>query len=412
MERVNTTGVLTASDGPDLLNKIRDNIADVGWTILDDRISEDNYIVIYSEGSDKNNDRLPCYVRCRQSTTYLIFDVFIYWNHTTHVGYSFTGYSSPTYTGTNSMGVSCDSTTYNTLEIKGNVDFLWFNLYRPSNTTRSVHYICRIDNPTWDYIGEWQEATSPGSSITVQLRPGDPEKLKVGSEYRIISPEGHVDISTVMAKEVGYDQITLHSANYTLVSGTKIGSHPFPWISVGKANNTMNTQYLSKIITNSYSTTVSVGVVTSFTRAINGQTYSNDYYNHDEVTLQPLLFYDSYGSVGSSSYVQYCNLNPMVYGTIIGINQLDVGTTSTSSLDSLIDDNKSWVTDVFKDMAVILTTGEQQETLRFIESNTADTLNIAPDFSTTVSGGVAFTICEAFYVLDNKPTTFLAIKAL
>lgn len=412
MERVYSTGVLTASDGPDLLNKIRDNIEDIGWTIYDDRISEDNYIVIYSPGSDKNNDRLPCYVRCKQSTTYLLFDVFIYWNATTHLGYCFTGYSTPTTYSTSSMGVSCDSATYNTLEIKGNIDFLWFNLYRPSNALRYVHYICRIDNPTWDYIGEWQESTSPGSSVTVQLRPGDSEKFKVGSEYRIISPEGHVDISTIMAKEVGYDQITLYTTNYTLVSGTKIGSHPFPWLSVGRANNTMYVQYLFKATTNSYSTTTSIGASLSYSRAINGQTYNNDYYNHDEVTLQPFIFFDTYGSIGSSSYVQYCNLNPMVYGTIIGINQLDVGTTSTSSSGSLIDDNKSWVVDVFKDMAVILTTGEQQETLRVIESNTVDTINITPDFSTTVSGGVAFTICEAFYILDNKPTTFLAIKAL
>jgi len=415
MERIYSTSGLTATNGKDILNVIANNISTLGWTVIDDQITASSYVVVYSEGHTKNNNRLPCYVRFKHGTTFIQMQKFVYWDSSAHAGFGMVSINTPTSApaGTD-VGAMCDQTTYNNLSLRGNKDFLQVTITRPSTNITYSSIILRIDNPMWNYIAEWQSATAAGLDTVVQLKSGEAVQFKIGSSYRIVSPVGYITKANVVAKDLNANTITLNSTPYPLVSGTKIGSYPFPWISMGTPNNAVLKYALSYATVDHYSSTTNAGTAITGAKGLVNQTYNNDMHNHGgEISLFPFLFYESaYGSFGTSSYLQYYNTSPINYGDVMGINNVDAGTVSSATSTQLTDSNKSWVVDVFAGHSVIITSGEQQEVLRYIVSNTADTLTVTPSYTPTISGGVTFTICEAFYVLTNKPETFMAIKAI
>lgn len=416
MERVYSTTSLTATSGKDILNVIRDNAATVGWTVVDDQIEASSYVVLYSDGHTHNNGRLPCYVKCRHSTTFLMVDMWLYWDSAAHVGKGVMNVTGATTFGATSIGMLCDATTVNYINIKGNKDFIWFAVVRPSTSLIYNCCVLRIDNPMWDYIGEWQSDTSAGTNVVVQLGENQAALFRVGSTYRVISPVGHIDTAVVSNKDNVSDTITLGPLTYALPSGTLVGSYPFPWVSMGTAAIPVGTNSPMGVTYNTGTAYLATTALTNLIsldcgKGIQCQTTGNDWHNHNEVSLVPFTFYELGGGVhGTSSYIHYCD-----YGSpedTIGINQLDTGSITTGTVSSFTDTNKAWNVDVLKGMAVIFTSGEQEETIRYIESNTVDTIIMDPDLPTVISGGVSYAVCEAFYILSDLPYANLAIRAV
>lgn len=414
MERIYKSDTVIAANSADLIVKIRDNINITGWVVIDDQASASNYIVVYSNGYEKNNNRLPCYVKIRSNgSTYVAIDLWIYWDASSHVGHGFIGYGSPTTYSSYGACILTNSSNTNSISISGNKDFLYLDSTRTSNVKRYTCMVARLDNIMWDYIGVFQSTTLADTNAVAQLGSGESVNFKIGSEYRVVSPEGHIDKVVVTNKDISNDRLTLNFTHYTLISGTRIGSCPFPWVC--KASSSKYIWALNTSIDYKYSSTNAVSITgqTSIAKAFNNQIYNNDWYNHNDISLFPYQYYESgYGTLGNSSYLQYCRVDSLNSGDIIGINELDSGSVSSATTTQLVDNNKSWAINSLSGTSVIITSGEQDEVTRYITANTATAITFDPEINPTISGGVTFTICEAFYMLDSVPFNYSAIKVL
>jgi hypothetical protein len=405
MERVYTINdTVVGNDG--ILTFIRDNISELGWTVVDDRISASNYVVVYSDGHETN--RLPCYVKFRHNNgTYFQVDIWMYWDSSAHTGINCFNRSSSN--NDDNCGTYCDAATNNSVKIMGNKDFIYGEVFRSSNSETAGFIVSRITDPTWDFLGEFQATVSGGLNVVAQLNTGQASSFRVGPEYRLCSPAGHIDKITLNDINSVTDQVTIDSLYYTVSSGTLIGSVPFPWYSVGVISSsydafglkyTINTVYDTDQVDNSYQIGKTVGIAGT----------SQDWHYHNEVILRPYLYYDG-GSIGSCSYVQYLDYGSQ--GDNIGVNEIDTGSAHSSSTTSqIVDNNKSWVASSLSGTAVIMTSGDKEELIRYITDNTSTTITVDPVFNTAVSGGDTYAICEAIYTCTDYAKSNLCVKAV
>lgn len=412
MERVYKVSE-SVSGNTGILNFIRDNIHNLGWSVIDDRISEDNYIVVYSEGHSKNNDRLPCYVKFRHhDSTRFNIDMWQYWDSSLHSGKNCFNYTNSD--NSDNCGVYCDASSTNGVRIVGNKDFIYFEVYRSSNYSTDATIVNRIDNPTWDFIGTFQTSISSGTDKIIPLEPGQESNFKIGPEYRVCSPEGHIDKVRINAIDTTNHTITADQLIYTLSSGTKIGTCPFPWLSIGTMGDNEDAFGVRNDADYEYSDGTSGHFRDiDYNRGINGPTYINDWHYHNEYILTPFIYYDA-GSIGSCSYVQYGRLNGGEIGDIIGINEIDVGSTHSSSTDvQIVDNNKVWVPATLSGTSVIITSGLQDGETRYVTGNDSNSFTVDPPFGTTISGNVNYALCEAMYeYISSRVRSYLFIKAI
>lgn len=423
MERVYSTGSITASNASDILVNIRDVAAPIlGWEVWDDRIATaQETLVLKSTGYPQNNGRLPCYIGFTNLWDgYIVADLYVYWDKVNHNGYNKINYPSGSYIF-RMASVYCDQTTYNNINLKGNKDYIMLEVFRPSTSTTSAVHVFRIDNPIWNYIGEWQSTTYAGNNVVVQLGENEASQFKAGAPYRIVSPEGYITKATANVVNRVSDTITFDTIPYTLVSGTLMGSCTYPWISYGEAPGVAGYTpcSLSWNFVSSYAIhNPGVGswipggsdIVTA--KAVSTQTNAIDVYNNSDIGLVPIMFLELGAGVwGYSSYLYYLNYG--VAGDITGVNELLTGSVTTSTVTSITDTNQNFNADSLIGLGLIITSGEQDEVIRYITDNTDTTIYFDDPLSTTVSGGETYAVCEAFYKRIGYPNTIpLAFKII
>lgn len=398
MERVYRAPSTTVSGGEGIVQYFKDNIETLGWTIYDDRVSEDDYIVVKSEGFESNNGRLPCYLKLHFGG-YYNFIMYVYWDNSSHIGHVPLAYS--TTPDRNTTGGRFDAYPgVNTVYMKGNKDFIFFNNTKVSNGLSYVSFICRINMPFWgNYVlVEWQSETSPGVNVIVQLAEGQASQLKIGRDYRVISPYGYVDKPVVGEIDYNQDQITLNNLYYTLSSGTLMGYIPYPWLSYGADVTTYDAYFLGYDTTNWYYTTPNSnwrGM--SFSRAdgsLGGSSVAK--YNGQEEYIAGIVFYDTSSDLfGGCSYLGWIHTG--ADHDVFGVNQIDVGSVSSGTLGQISDNNKNWINDVLKGKKVVITSGQQSDASYYITGNTSNTFMVDPDFSAVISGSETYSIVESVF---------------
>jgi hypothetical protein len=407
MERIYSTGTIVAANRDDLLLKISENVGTIGWELLDERISTNGDIFIKSVGHDERY--LPVYVRIYRHDAYDKGIKLSHGNYYNSDDGSFinqlTGGNDYSWddTSKNTGFIICDVDTYNIFTISGNKDVMYLDLYRPSNNSNNSLMVFRIDNTLWDNkIATLQEEINPGNNVVAQLNSGESSYFKTNANYRLISPLGHVSKPKIFAKDTVNDTVTFDNIVYTMASGTKFGPLPFPWASVGVYNYVGDgIQFLNWNIVNRYTTGGSNNSISQ--SSVFGSVVPDDVYNSGETTLTPILFYESNGTIGYSSYLYHSSYGS--YNDVVGINKKYSGAVSLSTVSGISDNNKEWEDYELNGMGVIITSGEQEDTTRRIISNTYNTLTFDPPLPMPVSGSETYTVCETFY----RKTAFNAL---
>jgi hypothetical protein len=397
MERVYSTEEIVADNNKDILYKTRDNVSTIGWEVVDDRIDSNNLLGLKS--SEQGDDTLPCYIYfiLTSRPTLLWLNPCIYFNDTNNNYYNRFGYVySWSYDDRLAGGIRCDASSYNNIVLKGNKCFFYIEIYRPSTNSSTCSMVFKIDNTLWDNkVATLQEEIIPGNDVVAQLGSGESSYFKPNRNYRLISPLGHISKPKITGIDTINDKIIFDNIPYTMVSGTKCGPLPFPWVSVGKYNYTgyghADLQGINWSIGNLYST----GTTSSFfnNSSIIKSTVEN--YKEGEYVLSPIMISDSSGVLGNSSYFYNCSYG--VHKDIIGVDEIVSGQVFSSTTIEIFDDNQGWFVDSLKDMGIIITSGEQEYTTRRIISNTYNTLTFDPPLPMPVSGSETYTVCGNFY---------------
>jgi hypothetical protein len=403
MERVYSTEELVADNNKDVLYKTRDNVSTIGWGVVDDRIDSNNLLGLKS--SEQEDDTLPCYIYfiLTSRPTLLWLNPCIYFNDTNNNYYNRFGYVySWSYDDRLAGGIRCDASSYNNIVLKGNKCFFYIEIYRPSTNSSTCSMVFKIDNTIWDNkIATLQEEINPGNNVVAQLNSGESSYFKTNANYRLISPLGHVSKPKIFAKDTVNDTVTFDNIVYTMASGTKFGPLPFPWVSVGAYDRSnYDCQGLNWGVDNLYSTSTTNSYFTN--NNVIKSTVEN--YKDGEYVLSPIMFSDSNGILGNSSYFYNCSYGS--HNDIIGVNEISSGQVFSSTTTEIFDDDKAWLVDSLNGMGVIITSGEQEDTTRRIISNTYNTLTFDPPLPMPVSGSETYTVCETFY---RKTPTMLKL---
>jgi hypothetical protein len=394
MERIYSTGNIVAANRDDILHKIAGNIEVIGWELLDNRVSTNGDIIVKSVSNDENS--LPVYVRIYSHYTWFVkAAVCTYYDSSAGFINIQTGLNNSYYMDRNTGCVFCDISTYNNIILKGNKDVLCLNIHRPSNNSNYSLLVFKIDNTLWDNkVATLQEEIIPGNDVVAQLGSGESSYFKPNRNYRLISPLGHISKPKITGIDTINDKIIFDNIPYTMVSGTKCGPLPFPWASVGHYDyQSSGIQFLNWDVVNRYTTDWSNNSVSK--SSVFGSVVPNDVYNNGETTLTPILFYESNGTIGYSSYLYYSSYGS--YNDVVGINKKYSGAVSLSTVSGISDNNKEWEDHELYDMGIIITSGEQEYTTRRIISNTYNTLTFDPPLPMPVSGSETYTVCGNFY---------------
>lgn len=404
MEKIyNDVPSATIQNGSDIISHIYDYVSYLGWEVVDHSITDasGDYVVIKSEGGTKDNDRLPCYLRIWTNNTSTVnWYHCVYWDSDTHTPAGILCYSPTSISHTYVLGMSIDSNNNNVFHFRGNKDFILFNNYRVSDNHNYRSIIFRINNLFWNTIGHIQDSGA-SAMTTVTLLEGEVDQFELGAEYRMVSPDGYIDTATVTSKDSANNQMDITGHYYPTTSGTNIGTLPFPWIGIGSAgitnrNNPIGLLHGTKF---NYSTTASFPsyyTVGGYHGMVHGVNTQEDYFNHGKISLWPYMWYESsYGIWGSSSYIQYFN-----YGSewdYFAVNVQDTGIVDEATSTTLTALNKNWVVDALAGMTLVITSGEAEEEVRYIESNTSDVITFDPELSPVVSGTETFTVCDGVF---------------
>ena len=119
----------------------------------------------------------------------------------------------------------------------------------------------------------------------------------------------------------------------------------------------------------------------------------------DQYVLQYIAFCEGGGNetfVGYiDDYILYCPDTGITYEDILGIDELDDGTSTGSNTGTTLNDTgQAWTINEWANKVVLITAATGAGQIRKISSNTATELTIADAWTTIPDATSMYTICE------------------
>lgn len=375
-----------------------------GWTIHD-TISATNK-VYKSQGSSNvyTETYLRVYYTSDSLGDFVTFEVYLFWNNTTHVGtcrtnpvdaniiaWNTTATKGPLWMYGNDNMVAVysgiqDSNFYNKFVVFG---FL-ANLYDSIETNLS------------DTSG-----ASAGSNVSIEVDSSS--DFIVNRQYIIIG-DASVGREPVLVNEIidsTHIRVATLVGNYPVDS--VIGEYPCPF------GITLDNERLKLYGVSNYglsgtsdggSTDYLVSSDPFLVTSIDPSATRNRYLMYNPLWYDPRDSYEHQVGYSSTDFVQ-C---PKDHGTVAGYNtpfyylgrQEDGAASEVSGSSTLKDSTKSWVVNEFADKVVFLLDGNGLGQSRVIASNTSDTLTLTTAWFIKPQSGSLFKICDEVYRICGR----------
>lgn len=399
------SGLYSATNTDNALLKIKDIAVAAGWTLHDTIVSPLQYIV-YSDGETPTaNSR--AYVNISGFTAgYINIDLWQYWNNSTHVG-SYKGNR----TGYNDVR-SYDAASFD-IFVVANLDHIFVAALYSS----AWHFACitRYEPYNDQCFGTTDAAITAGSAKDLSLGSGEAAGFRVGQEVQIIGSTYREPV-TVNSVNLTTDTVTVDDVAYSHASGAIVGSHPFPWYTIG--NNVATAVYSYGLRLTYAGTTTAIDTTSNTMNAILFANAAVDpdrrtglyaafpfvISEADAILGFPTATFPFLRLPGPTSSLHTCSIGDQDSGTSTGSN------TSTT----LNDTGQSWTTDEWDGKVLIITAGTGVGQYREITSNTATAITVGT-WTTTPDATSEYTIadeCWLYFYFGNSVNCSGVVKAI
>jgi len=376
----------SCSSDDDTITHIKDVMVAAGWTLHDDNLAGDSY-VLYSNGESGNEMRAYVDIQHNAYANYVGVFLWQQWNSTTHAG------SCAICIGTDHRIPMTDSGGHY-LWVWATKDSVFVVIKNGATYAGSGVILQKVLYPSATLpIGELQSGVSAGSDVVCQLASGEAANFNTTDTYRIVgsaSGEGRYNV-TLSAVNTGTDQITIASLTGAKSAGSRIGLYPYKWAtfsSTGKVGtdtrNITGTDYLTYT-----GTTLKIFSSGSY---VNPDGYTGKY------TMWPELICDhGYEELNTftGDYIKTGLITNSTYESTVSVGDISTGTsTGSNGASTLNDTGASWSSNAYAGKAVIITTGTGSGQIRGISSNTSTQITVDEAWATTPDATSVYIICN------------------
>lgn len=384
----------SATNTQDAVDKIKDDMVSMGWTLHDDLSGSSPYsYVLYSNGENSDKPRAYVQILAGDSANKLGFKHWLYWDNSAHSGTGQLLFGSYA----NYLGADDDGPFY--LWVYGDKSGVVVVTKLGSAYAGAFCVECEPFFTT--PYGVLQSGVSSGSDVVLTLGAGEADDFEAGYDYQIIgiSSEGRQKV-TCSAVNSGSNQITVSSLSYNFGAGAIIGATPYPWVSglhIG-------------IYCFPHFNTNGTGAETAYSQSseIGSYTYWDPEGRTQKYPLTPLLVYERnnvglYGVV--SDYFLRCYISTVDEETI-DTGRQDSGTSSGSNTSTTLNDTaKSWSVNGYANKGIVITGGTGAGQVRKISSNTATEITVDAAWDTTPDATSTYIVADHiwryFYFASN-----------
>lgn len=398
------TGKYNATNTNDFIDKIKDTAVSAGWTLHDTIASPYGY-VLYSDGED--DDEMTCYIYIWGNTDKVSFQMYTYWNNSTHTGAFYIG------NATYSRVLSDDDASFDCY-VSANASCICAISY----TTYWQHCMVGLVDP-WsnDANGTLASGVSSGSSVTITLGSGEAETFVVGNEYQIADNSGGGrEVCAVTAVTPGSNQITVDSLSYSYSADARIGNWPFKWqLYQSQYQYGYNLRWTLEGTSNDTSN------ATCYASWIGGSFMDPDNRagGSDMYGLLTPWFADqagfTFGFADPDFLYASLDINSSDSEHTVSLNEQESGTSSGSNTSTTLNDtSQSWTTDEWIGKILMITAGTGVGQFREITDNDSTSLTVAT-WTTTPDGTSEYVIADEawmFFYFNNNASYCGAIRAL